>query len=167
MGSNLVGLVFLGFAIGSLIGIPFIGLTSDRAIKRQMGIDDGKPEPEARITLVPIGGVLLPIGLFLCGWTAQYNVHWIVPIIGLGVIGLGSIMIFMSTVLYLIDAFGMYAASALAADTLVRSLGGGCLPPAGLTLYENLGPGWGNSVLGFIAVAFIPVDIFFWRYPRL
>lgn len=164
--SNLVGLVFLGFAIGSIIGIPFIGLTSDRAIKRQMEIDGGKPEPEARITLVPIGGVLLPIGLFVYGWTAEYNVHWIAPIIGLGIIGLGSIMIFMSTVLYLIDAFGVYAASALAANTLVRSLGGAFLPLAGLPLYENLGAGWGNSVLGFIAVAFIPVGIWFWRYGK-
>lgn len=153
--SNLVGLVFFGFAIGSLNGIPFIGLSSDRAIKRQMEIDGGKPEPEARITLVPFGGVLLPIGLFWNGWTAEYNVHWIVPVIGLGIIGLGSIMIFMSTVLCLIGVFGMNAASALAANTLVRSLGGGCLPLAGLTLYENLGPGWGNSILGFIAVIYL------------
>lgn len=100
-------------------------MTSDRAIKCQTEIDGGKQDPEARIVLVPIGGVLLTVGLFCCCWTAQYNLHWIVLIIWLGIIGLGSIMIF--------------AASALATDTLVRSSDGGFLALAGLTLYKPTG----------------------------
>lgn len=39
---------------------------------------------------------------------------------------------------YLIDAFGMHAASALAANNLVRSLLGGLLPLAAPALYERL-----------------------------
>jgi hypothetical protein len=33
-------------------------------------------------------------------------------------------------------------------------------------LYADLGLGWGNSVLGFIGVAFLPVPLLFYRYGR-
>lgn len=61
---------------------------------------------------------------------------------------------------YLVDAFTIYAASALAANTVVRSIAGAVLPLAGLSMYEALGIGWGNSLLGFIALALLPVP--FW-----
>jgi len=66
--------------------------------------------------------------------------------------------------MYLIDAFTIYAASALAANTVVRSVAGAVLPLAGLSMYEALGLGWGNSLLGFIAAALIPVPILILRY---
>ena len=31
-------------------------------------------------------------------------------------------------------------------------------------MYDALGLGWGTSVLGFIAVVFIPVPFIFWFY---
>lgn len=31
-------------------------------------------------------------------------------------------------------------------------------------MYDKLGLGWGNSLLGFIAVALIPVPILFMKY---
>jgi hypothetical protein len=65
---------------------------------------------------------------------------------------------------YLIDAFTVHAASALAANTVLRSLLGALLPLAGPAMYEALGLGWGNSLLGFIALAMVPIPILFWRY---
>lgn len=62
---------------------------------------------------------------------------------------------------YLVDAFTIYAASAMAANTIVRSLFGGILPLSGLKMYVALGYGWGNSLLGFIALAMVPVMWFF------
>lgn len=66
--------------------------------------------------------------------------------------------------MYLVDAFAMYAASALAANTVVRSVVGAVLPLAGLQMYAKLGMGWGNSLLGFIAVGLIPVPILMLKY---
>lgn len=57
------------------------------------------------------------------------------------------------------DAFTIYAASALAANTLVRSVFGAVLPLAGLRMYEVLGLGWGNSLLAFIGLALLPVPL--------
>jgi hypothetical protein len=65
---------------------------------------------------------------------------------------------------YLIDAFTIYAASAIAANTVLRSLVGALLPLAGPSMYEALGLGWGNSLLGFLALAMVPIPILFWKY---
>jgi hypothetical protein len=70
----------------------------------------------------------------------------------------------MAVQTYLVDAFTVYAASAMAANTVVRSLFGALLPLAGGKMYETLGYGWGNSVLGFIATALLPIPIIFYRY---
>lgn len=66
--------------------------------------------------------------------------------------------------MYLVDTFGKYSASALAASKVLQSIVGAFLPLAGQPLYNNLGLGWGNSVLGFIALALVPVPWLFFQY---
>ena len=65
---------------------------------------------------------------------------------------------------YLVDAFTIHAASAIAANTIVRSLMGALLPLAGPAMYQTLGLGWGNSLLGFIAMALLPIPVLLTRY---
>lgn len=65
---------------------------------------------------------------------------------------------------YIVDAFPLYAASATAAIAIWRSIVGALLPLAGLPMYQRLGVGWGNSLLGFIAVALVPVPLLLLRY---
>jgi len=70
----------------------------------------------------------------------------------------------MPTLTYLIDAYTRYAASVTAANTVLRSLLCALLPLAGRKMYAALGLGWGNSLLGFIALAMIPFPFIFWKY---
>lgn len=70
----------------------------------------------------------------------------------------------MTVSTYLVDAFTIYAASAMAANTVFRSLAGAVLPLAGGKMYQTLGLGWGNSLLGFIALALSPLPIIFYVY---
>ena len=63
---------------------------------------------------------------------------------------------------YLIDASTVYAASAIAANTVLRSIVGGLLPSAGLSLYRELGLGWGKSLGAFMALALTPVSFVFY-----
>ena len=71
----------------------------------------------------------------------------------------------MPVQIYLVDAFGpQAAASAIAANLVVRNLFGTFLALAAPPLYERLGLGWGNSLLGFICLAFTPVPWLFYRY---
>ncbi|KAH8651173.1 major facilitator superfamily domain-containing protein [Xylariales sp. PMI_506] len=153
--SSQVGLVYIGLGLGSLLGMFWFSVDSSREVKKKQ--EGGEAKPEVRLKLFPVAAVLLPAGFFIYGWTANYTVHWIGPVIGLFVIGVGNIICFMAASLYLVDAYTLYAASALAANTVVRSIAGATLPLCALQMYEVLGLGWGNSLLGFIAVAFIPV----------
>ncbi|KAI5855135.1 bicyclomycin resistance protein [Durotheca rogersii] len=172
--TSTVGLAFLGLGAGSLFGIAIFSLTSDKYIQRKAAEDDAKAQtagkatsgikPEYRLPLLPVGAMLIPAGLFIYGWTASYRVHWIAPIIGMTVVGVGNILVFMTIQMYLVDTFTIYAASAIASNTVVRSTAGAVLPLAGLPMYDKLGIGWGNSLLGFIAVALFPVAVVIIRY---
>lgn len=70
----------------------------------------------------------------------------------------------MGTSVYIVDAYAAFAASAMSASTVLRSLVGALLPLAGRKMYDQLGYGWGTSLLAFIAVAMIPVPFVFLKY---
>ena len=71
----------------------------------------------------------------------------------------------MPTQLYLIELFGSKsAAAALGANNLLRYIGGTFLPLAGPSLYEALGYGWGNTLLGFLALLFALCPFLFYRF---
>ena len=71
---------------------------------------------------------------------------------------------------YLVDAFLLHGASALAANAILRSAIEAVLPLAGPAMYKRLGEGWNNSLLCFIAAALFPIPIPITRYdewPRI
>jgi hypothetical protein len=108
---------------------------------------------------------LLTLEIKVYGWTAQYHVHWIVPILGTFIVGFGSLFVVIPAQTYIVDAFGSEAsASALAANLIIRAPFGALLALAAPPLYKELGLGWGNSVLGFITLIFTPVPWLFYRY---
>lgn len=79
----------------------------------------------------------------------------------------------LSLQIYLVDAFAELAASALAATTVARSLGGALIPLAGPILYQRLGLGWGNSLVALanLAMGVVPCLLFIrgkaWREKAL
>ncbi|EDU45324.1 AraJ Arabinose efflux permease [Pyrenophora tritici-repentis] len=162
--SGAVGLSFLGFGIGMLVGMFLIGLMSDKNITKHQNSGGAKPEHRLMLGLTVPGAISLPIGVFVYGWTTYHKVHWIVPIIFTSFIGLGNLTAMMTIQTYLIDAFTIYAASAIAASTVLRSVFGAFLPLAGRDMYKVLGLGWGNSLLGFLSLAVVPVPILFRIY---
>ena len=157
-----VGLTYLGIGVGALLGLIIFGSISDIIVKRMSA--KGEMKPEYRLPPLIPGSLIIPIGLFLYGWSAEKHTHWIVPIIGTLFVGFGLLATFMPIQTYLVDAFTIHAASAIAANTVLRSLMGSFLPLAGPKLYATLGLGWGNSLLGFIAVALAPVSWIFFKY---
>ncbi|EMD94343.1 hypothetical protein COCC4DRAFT_131598 [Bipolaris maydis ATCC 48331] len=156
------GLAYLGLGVGFILGQFGVGSAADKYYKRKAA--EGPTKPEHRLPPLIVGAFLIPAGLLWYGWTAEYEVHWIVPIIGTSFIGFGIMCAFLPIQMYLIDTFGVYAASALATNTVVRSLFGAFLPLAGRRLYAALGLGWGNSTLAFIALAMTPVPFLLLKY---
>ena len=58
----------------------------------------------------------------------------------------------------------MYGASALAGNSVIRSVIGGVLPLAGPSMYKSLTPHWAGTMLGLIQVACIPIPVLFYKY---
>jgi len=166
IGNGNIGLVFLGLGLGQVIGLFLFAGTSDRMLKKRAAKNNGVMTPEMRLPFLLHTSFFAPVGLLLYGWTAEYKVHWIVPIIGTCFISIGMICSFMPIGVYLVDAYTLYAASAMAANTVLRSFGGALLPLAGRRLYNTLGYGWGNSLLAFIAMLFIPMIWFLTRHAE-
>ena len=157
------GLTYFGLTVGFVLSQAVLGNVSDRYVS-WMEHKNGKKKPEYRLPPMLIGAILVPIGLLWYGWTLQYHIHWIVPIIGSSVIAAGIVFIYLPIQIYLIDAFTTFSASALGACTIIRSLCQALIPLAANPLYDELGYGWGNSVLALIAAAFVPIVLLLLRF---
>lgn len=159
---GVTGLSFLGIGIGSIIGqftyIYFGNKTVNKHIER------GDFTPEHRLYIMAIGGFFLPIGLFIYGWSVQYQTHYMIPIVATGIAGFGMLMTFMPAGTYLVDVFTIHAASAMAASTVLRSLTAALIPLSSQKMYAAMGYGWGNSMLGFVSLLLVPVPFLFIKY---
>ena len=159
-------LPFIGISIGVVIGVAIITYTSQTRFKRKLLANGGKPIPEERLVPMIIGAALLPIGLFWFAWTSSPHITWVPQVIAGIPIGAGVQMIFLQGLSYIIDVYLMHANSALAANTLVRSVAGGGFPLFATALYHTLGVAWATSLLGFLTIAFFPVPILFFIYGK-
>ena len=103
--------------------------------------------------------------IFWCGWTGNTGeIHWIVPMLSGIPFGAGSTLIFLALLNYLTDAYTVYSASAMAAASCCRSIGGALLPMAAPRLYDSLGIDWGDSLLAFLALGMCGIPVVFLRY---
>jgi len=148
-----VGLTFLGLATGIICGIattPFWQVNYKRLIKQreENGGEIGGSEPEYRLPQVMVGSVLVPVGLFWFAFTTYKKFHYMLPIIGSGIFGMGVFFSFSGTWTFLVDAYPVYAASALAANSFARSTFGAIFPLFGVQSKHFLLPSLLLSVNG-------------------
>jgi hypothetical protein len=68
---------------------------------------------------------------------------------------------------YIVDSFTAYAASALAANSLIRSIAGGLVPLGGLKMYHEMGLGWGNTLLAFLSLLLGLAPVIFYKYGEI
>ncbi|EMF16737.1 MFS general substrate transporter [Sphaerulina musiva SO2202] len=161
------GLSFLGILVGMLMGVSCDPLWR-KNYSRLVQNNDGVSEPEYRLPPTILGAILTPLALFGFGWTTYSHVHWIVPIIFSAVFGLGNILAFSGIFTFLVEAYPLYAASALAANSFARSSFAAAFPLFGVQLYHQLGYQWASSLLAFISLAMLPFPIlFFYRGKRI
>ncbi|KAI0908131.1 major facilitator superfamily domain-containing protein [Ustulina deusta] len=151
---DLTGLVYLSLGLGNILGWLVCTFLSDRTIVKLAQANDGHFEPEMRLTTSIYFGIFLPVTLF---WYAS-------TLFSLAPYGFGIMGLFLPIITYLVDSYPMHSASAIAANIILRSTVGAFLPLAGPPLYDSLGLGWGNSLLGFICIAMIPLPIIFNKF---
>lgn len=162
------GLVDLSIVIDSSVASLVGGPINDKIWKylsKKHKREDGSGLPEYRVPLMVPGAVLVPTGLFWYGWSAQAQLHWIMPNIGVVIFMFGITSSGQCMIAYVVYAYVERTASAMAAVTLLRSIMGFVFPRFAPKMYETLGYGWGNSLLAFVVIAIgFPVPFLLWRY---
>ncbi|KAL4780938.1 major facilitator superfamily domain-containing protein [Aspergillus varians] len=162
---GLSGLAFCGIGIGCMIMIACEPLIRRMINSHKIDPETGKVPPEAMVSIVCIAAILIPTGELWFAWTcAPASIHWIVPILGGVLFGCGNAGVFIYASNYLTDSYGVYAASALAGNSVMRSILGGVMPLVGNYLYDGLGPNWAGTLLGLLEVAIIPIPFVFYKY---
>ncbi|KAG5999317.1 hypothetical protein E4U54_001925 [Claviceps lovelessii] len=164
-GPGTTGLAFAGIGIGSVASILAEPLFRRIIYTQAKDPDTGKPYPEAQASIMAMGAVATAVGQLGFSWTClPQSIHWAIPI-AFGVpFGFGNTISFIYSSNYLAGAYGIYAASALAGNAVIRSIFGGTLPLAGPRLYALLTPQRAGMLLGLLEVALIPIPFVFWKY---
>ncbi|KAH7309727.1 major facilitator superfamily domain-containing protein [Stachybotrys elegans] len=156
-------LPFLCILIGAMTGCG-LNVYNQFIYNKYYHAAGNRAVPEKRLPPMMLGSLLFSGGQFLMGWTSGRNFHWIVPCIGLFLLGTGFFTIFQAALNYLVDTFQSYAASAVAANTFLRSCFAGVFPLVVSPLYHNIGVGPGSSITGGFAALLIPVPFVFYIY---
>lgn len=163
-----IGLVYVSIIVGCLVGFVTIVLCDVLFYRPQAARHPPhQVPPEYRLYSAMIGSVLAPVGIFWFGWTARPGVSWVSPAVAIMPFAWGNICLFVSTTQYLVDTFhGTTVASAMSANSLARYGLAGAFPLFTIQMYQNLGVGWATSLLGFIAVALLPVPWSLFKFGK-
>ncbi|KAA8649348.1 hypothetical protein EYZ11_008465 [Aspergillus tanneri] len=154
--------LLIGVLIGSMINIFY----TKRVLARQVAAARGSLIPEQRLPLMIVGGMMFPAGLFWFAWTSSPGVPWPAMVLAGLPTGTGMFLIWIQCFTYIIDVYLPFANSAIAINSLVRSLFGAGFPLFTPAMYHRLGFSWATSLLAFLGVAMIPVPIVFYRYGQ-
>ncbi|KAF7979904.1 hypothetical protein HWV62_40296 [Athelia sp. TMB] len=180
------GLMFLGVGVGTCLG-AFINFLFARRYAVIMPKWKGFPPPEERLYGAMIAGPSLVIGALWFGWAGQYaSVHWVVPALGLILIGLSISLIFSSLLGYLVDTYLSYSASAFAANVMCRSAVAAAFPLFTVQMYGavslrlvifvkpllmrslQLGVNWASTLVACVGLILTPSPFLFYKYgPRI
>ena len=150
--------------IGVIIGACLAGLLIlwlDRAGQKE----EKTSTPEDGMPAAMIGAVIFPVSMFWFAWTGEYNsIHWIVPTLAGVFLTMAILLIFVALVNYVVDSYVMFAASALAANTVVRSASAAAAPLYAQYMFNSLGVGGAGSLIAGLAVLFLPIPFVFYKY---
>ncbi|KAI9675674.1 MAG: hypothetical protein M1817_001041 [Caeruleum heppii] len=163
-----VGLAFIAAIIGALLAAA-IAITLDRLttpkILRNAHQAAMPVQIEHRLYSAMLGAFLIPASLFWIAWTASPTTAWPVPVIGTAVYVTGNLLVLISFISYLFDAYPAKGTlSALTAAAVVRIVLAGFLPLVIIQMIMGLTGAWAVSLLGFVGVAMIPVPFVLFRW---
>ncbi|KAI0829409.1 MFS general substrate transporter [Trametes gibbosa] len=156
------GLSFLGIGLGMILSLcaqPFW----NSVFRRETIKHNGNAPPEARLIMAQMGAILAPLGLYIMAFTTYKQVHWIAPIIGSIPFGSGVYYIFTGVFTYLVTAYRPIAASAMAANSAVRSSFAAVFPLFAGAMYHRLGTVGATALLAGLLTLMAPLPFIFYR----
>lgn len=164
-GPTASGMTYLGIGAGTILAVVAEPFSRRLINSRPSDPVTGKPPPEAIAVMMAIGSLLSPIGQLGFAWTClPQTIHWAIPLLFGIPFGAGNTLSFTYSSSYLARAYGIYAASALASNAVIRSIFGATLPLAGTSMYAVMSPQMAGTVCGAMLMMMIPIPFVFWRY---
>lgn len=118
---------------------------------------NGNPPVEASLIPGMLGAVMVPIGLYWLAFTTYAHVHWIVPIIASVPFGTGIFFCFTSVFTYTVTAYRPIAASAMAANTFVRTCFAAAFPLFAGQMYHRMGTVGATALLAGLTTVAAPL----------
>lgn len=108
---------------------------------------------------------LLPIALFIFAFTGAYAwVHWMGVCVAGFLFGFALIIVYISANSYIVDSYSSYAASAIAAKTLMRSIIGAMVPLYVNQMFKNMGFQYAGLLLACLGLLIAPIPYVFFFY---
>ncbi|PTU23071.1 hypothetical protein P175DRAFT_0507816 [Aspergillus ochraceoroseus IBT 24754] len=156
-------LPFLGIMVGMLAAVVYSIWDNKRYVRAEEK-HGGFAPPESRLPPCMLASVAIPVGLFWFAWTNYPSIHWMASIAAGAPFGFGMVLVFLSIMSYLIDTYTIFAASVLAANSVLRSIFGAVFPLFTTYMYQNLGIHWASSIPAFLALACVPFPFLFYKY---
>ncbi|KAJ2921551.1 hypothetical protein H1R20_g15536, partial [Candolleomyces eurysporus] len=166
--AGISGLMLLPIPIGGVLAvILYIGHYNPQYEAEMKRLAPKPVPPEFRLDMTFVACPLFAVSFFWFGWTSFPSISFWAPLSAGLLMGFSIQIIFLGLFNYLVDAYIKVAASALASTTIVRSLFGAGFPLFGGDMYKALDPRWASTVIGFIAIALVPIPIVLKRYGPL
>ncbi|KAE8153838.1 putative florfenicol exporter [Aspergillus avenaceus] len=160
---------YISMTVGLIVGCEIAGPLNDKIYRTLKRRNNNVDLPEYRIWLMLPAATLVPLGMIWFGWSAAAKSHWIMPNLGMGVAAVGLVMGFQCMQAYVMDAYPIYAASAMGALTVLRSLAGFVMPIFAPALNRSLGYGWASTLLAVLAaiVGGVTPGVLYWKGATL
>lgn len=157
-------LPLIGVCGGIVLGSAIIVADIKFRFSKRRPADESHSEPEAGLAIMMFGSFLIPVGLFWYGFSSDPSVHWSSQVLAGVMFSTGLFIIYISSLVYIVNCYVATANSAISANTSVRAVFGAAFPLFAQTMYLRLGVKWATNTLAFIAAAAIPIPILFFKY---
>ncbi|OBS15184.1 hypothetical protein FPOA_13926 [Fusarium poae] len=117
----LVGCVYAGPIIGAAIACLWVGKAADWIALWLARRNGGIREPEHRLWVLLVSGIISSAGLIVWGVGAYYQVHWVGLVFGLGMLTVGCVAGGAIAVSYNVDCFKEIAGETTVSIMLIRN----------------------------------------------
>jgi hypothetical protein len=151
--------------VGSFLCVLLCNSTLDRIYTHlALASPASKGKPEFRLPLCILGALGLPIAITAFGWIAELRLPAPLLLACVALQGFTLLLTIIPLSAYVVDAYGIYSASAMTGLIVTRCLAGTFLPLGVGPLVERVGYGWAFTGLGVVSLglAGVPVMVMWW-----
>ncbi|KAI2628412.1 MFS transporter [Xylaria nigripes] len=158
------GLAFVSFSVGSVISLIGMNSLLDKIYIKLRERHKGIGAAEYRLPIAIVSAITLPLSIMAYGWASQLHLPLAVLLLIASAVGTSLTLVLMPLSAYVVDAFGLYAASGMTAIIVTRCLMSTILPLAADPVVRKLDWGLGMSVLAGGGLILAPIPILVFRY---